>query len=67
MVTSLKLPGNITYQTVYLCCLEPMKLRNMYPVTMAAYKDSTFTRSYQNEEEVTNWNNDLCGNICDRS
>ncbi|CAI9622341.1 unnamed protein product, partial [Staurois parvus] len=50
MITSLKLPGNITYQTVYLSGANET---GKYPVTMAAYKDSTFTIPYQNEEEVT--------------
>lgn len=49
MQTSLKLPGNITQQTVYLSGVNGT---GSYPVTMAAYKDSSFTEPYQNNENV---------------
>nr|BAR42255.1 uromodulin-like protein type 1 long [Rana pirica] len=49
MQTSLKLPGNITQQTVYLSGANGT---GSYPVTMAAYKDSSFTEPYQNNEDV---------------
>ncbi|XP_077337204.1 uromodulin-like [Lithobates pipiens] len=49
MQTSLKLPGNITQQTVLLSGANGIGL---YPVTMAAYKDSSFTEPYENNEDV---------------
>ncbi|XP_073472223.1 uromodulin-like [Aquarana catesbeiana] len=49
MQTSLKLPGNITQQTVYLSGVNGT---GSYPVTMAAYKDSSFTDPYQNNDAV---------------
>ncbi|XP_077337207.1 uromodulin-like isoform X2 [Lithobates pipiens] len=49
MQTSLKLPGNIIKQMVYLSGVNQIGL---YPVTMAAYKDSSFTEPYENNENV---------------
>ncbi|XP_040193829.1 uromodulin-like [Rana temporaria] len=50
MQTSLKLPGNITQQTVYLSGANGT---GSYPVTMAAYKNPSFTEPYENNEDVT--------------
>ncbi|XP_073470300.1 uromodulin-like [Aquarana catesbeiana] len=49
MQTSLKLPGNITQQTVYLSGVNGT---GSYPVTMAAYKNPSFTDPYQNNDAV---------------
>ncbi|XP_073470288.1 uromodulin-like [Aquarana catesbeiana] len=49
MQTSLKLSGNIIKQMVFLSGVNGT---GSYPVTMAAYKDSSFTEPYQNDEGV---------------
>ncbi|XP_077337203.1 uromodulin-like [Lithobates pipiens] len=48
MQTSLKLPGT-NQETVYISGVNGT---GSFPVTMAAYKDSSFTQAYQNNENV---------------